>query len=374
MKKIIPLTLLFAFLLFFLTGCYDAISLEKYYYAIALGIDTSESANLKLIVQVASSNNNTESSSAQSSNTELFSVDCNSINLGLNIINNYLSKKINLSHCSAIIFSEDFAKQGVKNYINALANNPEIRPDCHILITNSKVLDILENISKSGEQFSSRYYDFVINSVESTGYSSQSEFSQFFYAINNESETPIANYITLNKEAVQSVGIAIFRNDKFEHSLDSLNSLAHLIISNRLKETVISIPNPLDNDSNIDISLKMGKYKTSNNIQLLNQTPFIYTKITLTGKIINMPYLIDNKNLNLIENALNDYLKYIIENYYYTIIKEYNLDLDNFSALLSSKYLTLSAFNKINWNEIFTNSFYTVSVNSKLYTSLYTKK
>jgi len=374
MKKIITLFFLLIVISFFLTGCYDAVSLEKYYYAIAIGIDTSQSANLKLIVQVASSSQSTDSSSSQSTNNQIFSVDCDSINLGLNIINNYLSKKINLSHCSAIIFSEEIAKQGIKNSINALANNPEIRPDCHILISNSKAIDILENISKSGEQFSARYYDFVINSVESTGYASQSEFGKFFYAINNPSETPMANYITIEKDAVQSVGIAIFRNDKFENYLDSLNSLAHLIVSNRLKETVISITNPLDNTSNIDISLKAEKLKTSNNIKLINGKPFITTKININGKITNMPYHIDNDNLPVIEEELNRYLKDIVENYYYTIIKKYNLDLANFSDLLSSKYLTTSSFYKINWDQIYKDSFYTVSVNSKLYTSLYTKK
>ena len=374
MKKFIFLTFLLVFISLFLTGCYDAVSLEKYYYAIALGIDTSDSAKLKLIIQVASSNSSSESSTSQSTTTEIFSVDCDSINLGLNIINNYLSKKINLSHCSAIIFSEEISKQGVKDYINALANNPEIRPDCHILICNSKAIDILENVSKSGEQFSSRYYDFVINSVEFTGYASQSEFGQFFYAINNSSKTPIANYINFDKEIIQSVGIAIFRNDKFEHHLDSLNSLAHLIVSNRLKETVISIENPLDQTTNIDIKLKFGKSKTKNNIKLINGKPFISTNITVTGKIINMPYFIDNENLKLIENSLNIYLKNVIENYYYTIIKKYNLDLANYSDILASKYLTIHRFNKINWEQIYKDSFYTVYVNSILYTSLYTKK
>ena len=374
MKKIIFLANLLIFILFFLTGCYDAVSLEKYYYAIALGIDTSTSSKLKLIVQVAGSNSSNETNTSQSTNTEIFSVDCDSINLGLNIINNYLSKKINLSHCSAIIFSEEISKRGVQDYINSLANNPEIRPDCHILISNSNALDILENVSKSGEQFSSRYYDFVINSVEFTGYASQSEFGQFFYAINTPSETPIANFINFDKNVVQSVGIAIFRNDKFEQHLDSLNSLAHLIISNKLKETIISIPNPLDSTSEIDISLTLGNSKPENNIKIINKKPFINTEITLTGKIINMPYFIDDENLTLIENSLNQYLKDVIENYYYTIIKKYNLDLANFSDILSSKYSTKRTFDSLNWDQIYKDSFYKVSINSKLYTSLYTKK
>lgn len=374
MKKLCFLCIMLLIIPFILTGCYDAVSLEKFNYAIAVAIDTSEKSTIKLSVQIASSDEGSELSSSQSTNNIIYSVDCETIDLGINILNNYLSKPINLSHCSAIIFSEDIAKKGVKDYINSLANNPEIRPDLHVLICSSKATDILENVSKSGEKFSSRYYEFVINAVETTGYAAQSEFRRFFYDINTLYQTPTANYITVSDNTAQSVGIAVFTQDKFEFALDSIESLSYLIVSNRLEESVITIPNPYDRESKIDISLKKGKSPTSNEIKIINGKPFINTKVYISGKITNMPSFAENDNINIIENELNKYLENLIEDYYYTIIKEHNSDLSNLSTKLASQFLTTKEFDSLDWNNIYKDSFYKVSVESKLTTNLYTKK
>ena len=101
------------------------------------------------------------------------------------LINNYLSKKIDLSHCSAIIFSEKLARNGIIDIINTLGNNIEIRPNANIIISNANALDILENVSSSGESFSSRLYEFIINSTDYTGYSIISNLGDFFYNMNN---------------------------------------------------------------------------------------------------------------------------------------------------------------------------------------------
>ncbi len=375
MKKICILLILLIAILFFLTGCYDAVSLEKYAYVMAIAIDSSETSNIKLTVQVASSSQSSDSSSSsQSTTNEIFSADCETINIGLNIINNFLSKKLNLSHCTAIIFSEDIAKKGVENYINSLANNPEIRPGTHVLICQTKATDILDNVSKSGEQFSSRYYEFVINSVESTGYSAQSEFGRFFYDMNSNLQIPTANYITVtNDGVVQSVGIALFKGDKFQTFLNPLESLAHLITTNHLQESIITIPNPYNENSSMDISIKKLK-NSKHEIKLINGKPFIESKIYISGKIVNMPSLSENDNLKVIEESLNNYIEALVENYYYVIIKKYNLDLANFSDTISSNYLTQSDFEKINWNNIYKDSFYNVSVSSKVNTNIFTKK
>ena len=194
MRKIFILCILILCIPFCLTGCYDATSIEKYHYAVALAIDSSEKSNIKLSLQVATSGDS-GSSTSQSTTAQIFSVDCETIDVGINIINNYLSKKINLSHCSALIFSEEIAKKGIGTYINTLANNPQIRPTANILISNTNAIEVLENVSNSGETYSSRYYEFVINSTDYTGYAPNSELGRFFYNINNKLEPATANHI-----------------------------------------------------------------------------------------------------------------------------------------------------------------------------------
>ena len=66
---------------------------------------------LKLSLQIAILSGNDQSSGSfggsSSDASTVISVDCSSVDSGISLINSYISKQINLSHCKAIILSED---------------------------------------------------------------------------------------------------------------------------------------------------------------------------------------------------------------------------------------------------------------------------
>ena len=86
-------------------------------YVLALGIDVGEKSKLKVSAQFSKTAvfaPGSGSSSEDSNNMVLVSGEADSIFSGLNLLNSYIGKEINLSHCSVIIFSEEVAK---KRYI-----------------------------------------------------------------------------------------------------------------------------------------------------------------------------------------------------------------------------------------------------------------
>ena len=113
MKQKLSISIILFLLLFTLTGCYDASSIEDCYYVVALGIDLTQNNLYNISIQIAKNKNNSSSSSdsSQSSSYKIYSVEAETIESGITILNNYLNKKINLSHCSAIVFSEDLARK-----------------------------------------------------------------------------------------------------------------------------------------------------------------------------------------------------------------------------------------------------------------------
>lgn len=102
---------------------------------------------------------------------------------------------------------------GIGDLINSLANNDEIRPNSYILISNTKASDVLDKVSNSGENFSSRFYEYIINSVNYTGYSVETKFGQFLNDINNTTNEAIAIYTFVNDDSIQNNGLAIFKDD-----------------------------------------------------------------------------------------------------------------------------------------------------------------
>jgi spore germination protein KC len=214
MKKTFAIILILLFFLVTLTGCYDASSIEDSYYIVALGIDLADDNLYDISIQIAKNeNSSSESNSSQSSSYSIYTVQAETIDSGISILNNYLNKKINLSHCSAIIFSEELAKKGIGNILNSLANNNEIRPNAYLLISEKKAINVLENVANSGENFSSRFYEYIINSANYTGYSAPTTFGEVFSDINNQYGDTVAIYTVIQDDTIQNNGLAIFKDD-----------------------------------------------------------------------------------------------------------------------------------------------------------------
>ena len=356
---------------FLLSGCTNPKeNLENYYYVMAIGIDSTTEGNINLSVQIASNSNQSSSDkeTSQSSTSNIYTVPCYSIDSGLTILNNYLSKKLNLSHCSAIIFSEEIAKKGIKNYINSLGNNLEIRPTCNIIISSTTGLDALETISNSNEQFTSKFYEFIKNSAKYTGYSINPELSEFFYCINMRTSPAIATYATISNKAIQNTGIAIFDDDKFLSDLTVLDSMSYSLIANRLEGATLTIKNPYDLSELIDVEIEQVK-KPSISCYLINNYPYIKINLYLEYSLLSSSYSIDTKTISgnkHLKNAINSYIQEMVLSFLYETSHKYNIDLCNFRNIISSNYLTLDEFNKIHWEEIYKDSHFTVNIHGEI--------
>ena len=370
-KKAIYFTFILTILLFTLTGCYDSNGIEDFYYIVALGIDKSENNLISLSIQIAKTTNSSESSTSQSSDYKIYTVECESIDSGISILNNYLNKKINLSHCSVIVFSEELAKQGVSDFINVLANNSEIKPNANIIISSTSAYDVLDKVANSGENFSSRLYDYIITSTNYTGYTIQSPFSDFFSKINANETQGTAIYTIVNEDTIQNSGTAVFKNDIMVGTLSPSETIAHLILNNNLDSCMITIENPFIENSPLDLDLY--KIVSPNiDITLINNTPYIDINIELSGNISSSGKTFDYTkidNIKTVEQVTNKYIQSLLKNYLYKISKDYNSDIIGLGGILSAKYLTADDFEKVHWNEIFKDSVFNVNVNTKINSS-----
>ena len=378
-KKYYILLFILMFLsLFILSGCYENGNIENYYYVTALGIDKGPNNNILLNIQIAkpgSPNGSSSGGSAQSSQSILYSVECTSINFGISIFNNYLSKKLNLSHCTAIIFSEELAKEGINDYISTLIHNTEIRPNCNIIICNGTTSEALEYISNSEEDISARLYKFIVSSMEYTSYSINPEITEFFNNI-SDNGYGIATYAKISEETLQNDGIAVFKEDKFLTKLNVIDSICYSIILNKLENCILTIQNPFIETAELDVQIKL-KNNSEIFVDLVNGTPYIKINISIESALANTYFDFDytsEENIKILENATSKYLEELLLNYLYEISHSLNTDICGFKNKLANNYLTLEEFDKINWENIFKNSYFEVNVENSLnYNGLFIK-
>lgn len=402
----IKILILFFFLIcpiFLLTGCTQKATLEDLAYVIAIGIDKGEDNLLKLSLQFAtpsSSSSGGDSSSSASSESTISTAECASVDSGLNLINSYISKKINLSHCKAIVFSEDLAVEGIKNEISALFNNIEIRPDCSIIISRCNASDFLNNSKPILVNLVERYYEVVVASGDYTGYSANIKLIDFYSSLKDSSIQPVAilggintpethyinqdaNYIDLDssykagealikhKNNLEIMGLAVFNQDKLVGELNGMETISYLLVTGNLKNSTLNIPDPFNSDNVVSLSLKQVK-PTSSKVQLVNNSAFITCKIPIEANILSLNNNSDyskGENLDILSQYLDSYLESHISSFLYKTSKDYNSDILGFGRKTLSQYADFNSWNKLKWLENYQNATFSVDVQSSIKSS-----
>lgn len=123
-KNLVRIIVFLILLVFFINGfseSYTSHNMTNLAYVLAIGIDVGEKAKMKISAQFSKSSvfaSNSGGSGEDSSQIVLVSAEADSIFSGLNLINTYIGKEINLSHCSVVVISEEFAKN--RNFFSYL--------------------------------------------------------------------------------------------------------------------------------------------------------------------------------------------------------------------------------------------------------------
>ena len=378
-KSLAILILIILICMFCLTGCYSAEGLETLGYVVALGIDKGENNKIRLSLQFAILSNSSSGgggSSSQSQESTVSSVDCASIESGISLINSYISKKVNLSHCKAIVISEELAYEGISEYVFTLINDIEVRPDCNIIISRCKASDYLENSKPTLESVSARYYEFTLNSSEYAGYTENITLADFYSdmlstttqahailgGINTDSTHKLNDSLPLydlegsykaddtpikSANVIENMGIAIFADDKLVGELSGMESLSHLLIVDKLESATISVPNP-------------------NLVQL-----FWYISVSIDE---NFDYSKED-NLDLVEDYINSYIEQNLSSYFYRTSKEFKSDVANLGIHVIKNYTTWDDWIESDWLQNYQNAFFTVNVDTIIIQSgqLFTK-
>lgn len=185
--------ILIIILLLAFSSSYTSFSIDNLAYVIAIAIDKgSTNNNMQVTFQFKKPSSITDTGTTEKEITVLNTVEANSINSAINLMNSYIGKEINLSHCKLVVFSEEVAIEGISDEIYTLVNNIQIRPSTNIIISKTQAKDYVENSKPSLESLPTKYYEIFTNSSKYTGYTTDSTIGDFFNGITCTSCEPYA--------------------------------------------------------------------------------------------------------------------------------------------------------------------------------------
>lgn len=164
------------------------------------------------------------------------------------------------------------------------------------------------------------------------------------------------------------MGLAVFVQDKLVGELNNIETLCHMIVSNQLQNATITIQNPYDYNSKISIYIDLEK-KTKRDVKIVNGYPYITCDVFIDGYVLDLEDTLDlskQETLQTLNDAVNAYLEYCINEYLYKTAKDFHSDIDNFGLHVLPKYLTVDEWTNSNWLDNYQNSFFDVNVNTNI--------
>jgi len=398
MPKLLRNTFVFLLIVLFIvafSSSYASLSMDNLAYVLAIGIDTSDENTLEVTFQFSTTTAASESGSTEKTTPVINSVKASSLSNAINLMNSYMGKEINMSHCKVIIFSEALAYQGISDEIYTLINDTQIRPSANIIISKCDAKYYIKQTKPELENLVSKYYEILTNSSKYTGYIPDSTIGDFFnslicntcqpYAIlgginqpeNENSSIPdpekdstlIANNTPLQGEnGSENIGVAVFKDDKLVGELNAIDTISFLILRNKVNRFLISVPDPVKQGNYLDIYLTPSN---SPNIKVNTSTtsPCVKIKTKFSGRIYSMSgdskYL-SPEVLDAVSASCNSYLESTISNYLYKTSKELNSDISGFGKFASANFLTTQESNEYGWLNNYKNAFFDIQVDTSV--------
>lgn len=380
---------------------YTSLNIDNLAYVVAIGIDVGKNDVYKVSFQFIPRSSEEKSESSTSSNggkSVINTVEAPSLNTAINLTNSYLARKINLSHCKVIIFSEQVATYGISKEIYSLINNSQARPSANIIICKNSAERYIKDTNPILENLITKYYELFPNSGKYTGYIYNATLGDFFNQLVSNTCEPFAilgginsnMYSNNNKisysnntgnmkstetsfsglRGSENIGVAVFKNDKLVGELNATETLCLSIIKGEVSSFLIHVPNPKDSEKEIDLIIYPYS-KRNVTVDIVNGSPYITFSEKFVGKIYSASKDKEYLNAEEIKNLSdlsNKYLENILKNYLYKTSATYGSDINDFGRYALSKFLTIDQFNEYDWKNNYKNSTFKVSVDTQVQT------
>lgn len=194
------------------------------------------------------------------------------------------------------------------------------------------------------------------------------------YSSNAEKTSNVnsGNSTLSSKKSAETIGLAVFKDDKLVGELSGIETACYLILTNKLDTCTISIQNPLDNSSTLDLYVYKQK-NTKKKINFINNSPYIDIDVSIKARIISTDKNAEeltNDNINKVKESANKYLEDEISKFLYKTSQSYNSDICGLGKYAITKFYKNSDWTDYNWLDNYKNSIFNVKVNSEVVSSL----
>lgn len=378
-----------------LFGCSDASEPDSLGYVVALGIDKAENEEAKFDITIQFANPITISGGASQEggkggqeSIKNITVTAPSIYSAVNVANHIVSKVFTLSHTKVVVFSEDLAREGIKDILETIGRSSDIRPNTYFTVSKCSAKEFLETVNPETEVNPTRYYTMLFEN-DFSGFVPQSKSQDFyFFANSNEKNTVLpmssiaerkgthnfddsgyqyrledfsAGEIPSDKKEIEIIGMAIFDMDKYIGEMGDIETEIYNLLTGQYKSSYVTYYfSPTPDDPITVLQQQNNKPKIS--VDTSGDVPKISLNVYVEADFYSStPEMSVEQHLNEFCNEASEDLKREIEKFL-TKTKEMKADIVGFGSYAKRNFLDEKGFFEYKWKEKYPNSIIDVNV------------
>ncbi len=378
----------------------DSIEIDEQVYAIMMGVDKGVENRIRVTVQYpvykggggseeaggggmekGEGNSGEGDVSGKVDNTVVCTVEAPSVLEAIDLLNTFTSRRISLVHLKEIVFSEEFAREGIVPYLEPITRFRETRRTMLVAVCRGRAEEyVLQNRTLIGESIS-KSMELMASQHENTGYFPHATFFDFYRHSVSTYAQPYMAYIGLNdfeqlkplSEAEsplntqrdllpgeiprtgdvkrELLGTAVFNGDKMVGILNGYETRYFLMVTGQFKRGMFSLEDANMPGRVIPVDLRLAR-RPKIKVTFDNDIPVIDIDIHVEADLGAIQSRIHYEDLNKI-HELNDMIKNMVENGIRKVIdktqREFGVDIFGFGYHASRHFFTIDEFEQYDW-------------------------
>lgn len=358
--------ILFLGSLLILSGCWDRTEINDVALITGAAIDKAGPHSILLSVQLfvprtapggGGSGSGVQTTNVGNQSSVVHSATGENIADALSHIQEKLPRKLFWGHAEVIVFSEDIAKDGIRDEIDYLMRAPQPRERAYLFVSNGKAHQVLD-----AHSFLERNTSEVMREIAKGKLSLSVTLAETAQMLVDETGAAALPWIDLTPSESSSDiqgpslknGTAVFKNGKLVGVVDEFTTRGILWIRDEIKQAVITV-NPIDKESNVSLRLISSRTKQKPNIQngIWSMSLQIRTQNNAIQNSTPLRISSDPEALKTVETAMNDDIEARVRLALNKVQKELKADIFDFGGAFHRAYPKEWEQNKAQWDEIF---------------------
>lgn len=412
-KKLLPVVLVSFLFSVPLSGCFDKREVDDLTYAIAIGFDKGTVNPLRMTIQYAvpiaiggegGSGGGGGSVGPKSVNT--LTIETPTIFSGLNMINNFIGKQLNMSHAKVAVFSEEISRSGqIFEYIHAMVRGREFRPNLNIAVSRGSAREYIESIKPIQEANPAKYYELKFSTYKYTGFTADTQLSRFYSAHESGAIQPVATLVGVSGNETskdidaskstapqkgrkkplmgdylagdipksgdikgETLGLAVFKGNKMVGVMDGEEATSNLMVTGKYRYSFFTFPEPESKDSFVVLNLRQSR-KPQYKVSTSGNKPKISLKLIIEGDYVSIQSgknYEEGKKLEEFQVFAQGYLEKEISAFLNKTSKEMQSDICGFGRYAKGKFLTWNDWIAYKWFDKYKDTEFNVNVDFKV--------